>query len=151
VIITARAKRAKFTPEHSAGTIIYRKEAGRVLYLLLHYEEGHWGASKGHVENAETTRETAAREVREETGLTDIRFIDGFREEIAYYFTGERGPVHKSVVFLLAEAPEGQVRLSCEHTEYLWLPFAEALEKTTFADEKSVLRKAGAFLDKQAG
>ena len=49
--------------------------------MLLHYEEGHWGCAKGHFEEDETAEQTARREIREETGLTDIRFIPGFKED----------------------------------------------------------------------
>ena len=49
--------------EHSAGAVIFRKENERPLYLLLHYEAGHWGCAKGHVENSETIEETARREI----------------------------------------------------------------------------------------
>ena len=33
----------------------------------------------------DTQHETAIRETNEETGITDIKFIDGFKEEISVY------------------------------------------------------------------
>jgi bis(5'-nucleosidyl)-tetraphosphatase len=135
--------------EYSAGAVIFRKEAGQILYLLLYYEEGHWGSAKGHVENRETTEETARREIREETGLTGIRFVSGFKEEVSYSFQGNQGAVHKSVVFLLAETYLSAIRLSTEHIDYRWLTYSEALEKITFADEKAILQKAQRFLLEQ--
>jgi bis(5'-nucleosidyl)-tetraphosphatase len=146
VIFTDSISRGAPLRENSCGAVVFRKSAGEILFLLLHYEEGHWGSPKGHTENNENTQETAVREIREETGLTAIRFIDGFREEITYSFRGKKGPVNKSVVFLLAETPVSTVRLSDEHTEYRWLPCAEAVEITTYADEKSVLQKACLYL-----
>ena len=35
------------------------------------------------MEKGETPHETAIRETKEETGISDIKFIDGFEEEIA--------------------------------------------------------------------
>jgi bis(5'-nucleosidyl)-tetraphosphatase len=129
--------------------VIFRSEAGKILYLLLHYEEGHWGSSKGHRENKETTQETALREIREETGITQIRFLEGFKEEVSYAFQGPSGPLNKSVVFLLAETPVSAVRLSDEHIDYGWLAYEEALKKITYADEKAVLQKAQRYLLEQ--
>ena len=40
------------------------------LVLLRHRFGGHWSFPKGHVEAGETERQTALREVKEETGLT---------------------------------------------------------------------------------
>ena len=88
--------------EHSAGALIFRNETRHYLFLLLHYEEGHWGAPKGHIERGETIEDTARREVQEETGLTDLEFMAGFKETIKYFFHSPEGRVFKTVTFLLA-------------------------------------------------
>ena len=132
--------------EHSAGAVVFRKEAGKILYLVLHYEEGHWGSPKGHIENGETLEETARREIREETGIKNVRFIEGFQETNRYFFYAKGQKIFKTVVFLLAETPENEVRLSFEHIGYEWLPREAAREKITFKDEKLLLQKAHDFL-----
>ena len=45
---------------------------------------GHWGFVKGHVEDNETEKETALRELKEETGLSKVEFIEGFKEKTHY-------------------------------------------------------------------
>ncbi len=132
--------------EHSAGAIIFREEAGRTLFLLLHYEEGHWGASKGHIEKGESIEDAARREALEEAGINDLVFLPRFKETIRYFFQGEQGRVFKTVTFLLAETHTAKVTISFEHTGFEWLPFAEALNRTTYQDEKAVLEKAARFL-----
>lgn len=132
--------------EHSAGAIVFRRQSGQNLYLILHYEEGHWGYPKGHIENKETIEETARREIREETGLTDIRFIGGFKELTKYFFFLEGQRIFKTVIFLLAETPTEEIHLSFEHVGFKWLPYREALEQITFKDEKTMLEKAEWFL-----
>jgi 8-oxo-dGTP pyrophosphatase MutT (NUDIX family) len=87
--------------EHSAGAIVFREENGKIFYLILHYEEGHWGYPKGHIENRETIEETAGREIREETGLTNLEFLDGFKEQTHYFYHNKKGRVFKTVTFLL--------------------------------------------------
>ena len=34
------------------------------------------------------------------------------------------------------------VRLSEEHTDFIWLPYTQALEKVTFPNAKKLLKKA---------
>ncbi|MBN1188359.1 MAG: NUDIX domain-containing protein [Dehalococcoidales bacterium] len=132
--------------ENSAGAIVFRNESGRLLYLVLHYEEGHWGAPKGHREDDESPGETARREIREETGLEQVRIKEGFCEQISYSFQGSDGTVRKSVIYFLAETGFSAVRLSAEHVDFCWMPLEEALERITYADEKAVLQKAAGYL-----
>jgi 8-oxo-dGTP pyrophosphatase MutT (NUDIX family) len=134
------------TAEHSAGAIIFRQDRGTIRYLLLHYEEGHWGSSKGHTENGETDAETARREIHEETGLTDILFIEGFTEHNRYFYMSKGQRIFKTVTFLLAQTHTDAVQISFEHIGYEWLDYNSALEKITFADEKKVLQKADLFI-----
>ena len=89
--------------EKSCGAVIFRQEDGGRYYLVLKSTQGHWTLCKGHVEGDETERETAIREIREETGLA-VGFVDGFREVIAY---SPRPGVTKDVVFFLARARGG--------------------------------------------
>ncbi len=73
--------------EKSCGIVVFREELPERLYLLLHYEEGHWDFPKGHIEAGETEKEAAFREVYEETGIPepDFELMMGFRERIEYY------------------------------------------------------------------
>ena len=125
---------------------MFRREGGKIFYLLLHYEEGHWGSPKGHIENTETIEETARREIREETGLTDIQFIDGFKEQNQYFFTSQGQRIFKTVTFLLAETRSKTIKLSFEHIGFAWLPYEEALKQITFEDERKVLQKANRMI-----
>lgn len=72
--------------EKSIGVVLFRKEDQGTYYLLLHYEVGHWDFPKGHIEKGEEEKDTAKREVVEETGIKDIRIINGFKEWIKYFF-----------------------------------------------------------------
>jgi bis(5'-nucleosidyl)-tetraphosphatase len=131
--------------EHSAGAIIFKKEGGEVLFLILHYEEGHWGASKGHIEKGENPEQTARREIREETGLENLQFIPGFQMDSSYVYSKDRQLSRKTVTFFLAESLSREVELSDEHVDYNWLPFREALAKVTFKGEKEVWQAANRY------
>ena len=138
--------------ERSAGAIIFRREGGKVYYLLLHYpssakaQKEYWDFSKGHIEKGEDERIAVEREVFEETGLKDLKFIEGFKETIQYFFKFQGQTVFKTVVFYLAETQEREIKLSFEHIGFQWLPFKEALEQSTFKNAKENLKKANNFL-----
>ena len=142
--------------ERSAGAIIYRKEGGKTYYLLLHYSTGprtpkdYWDLPKGHIEKGEKLVDTARRETVEETGLVDIKFIDGFKETIKYFFKHEGKTILKFVTFYLAETETKEIKISYEHAGFKWLPYKEAFEQATFKNAKEILKKANEFLSKKS-
>ena len=130
--------------EKSAGAIIFRKEKGVLYYLLLH--ESYWGFSKGNIEKGEGLKETVRREVEEETGIKDIEFVSGFKEQIDYFYKKERKTIYKTVIFFLAETKTKEVKLSFEHTDFEWLPYEKALDKLTFKNAKEILERANSLI-----
>ena len=132
--------------EKSAGIVLFRNDSSKNEFLLLNYPQGHWDFVKGKVEENETPHETAIRETREETGIANIEFIDGFAESVEYDFRFKKENIHKKVIFFLAKTDEKNIKLSHEHNDYLWLEYDDALKKTTFENAKSVLSKANEFL-----
>jgi len=142
----------------SAGAIVFRREDSNTYYLLLHYESGHWGFPKGHIEENENEEGAARREIEEETGIKDIKIIDGFKESIKYFFRStydlpesekKKAPwVFKLVVFYLAETKTKEVKISFEHQGFKWLPYDEAIKQLTFKNAKEILKKADNFLNK---
>jgi len=141
--------------ERSAGGVVFRKENGTIFYLLLHYpsnskaKKDYWGFPKGHIEKGETLEETVKREIKEETGLEDIEFIDGFKETIKYFFNFQGKKILKFVTLFLLETQEQEVKISSEHIGYQWLPYEKALEFLSFEKDKDILKKANNFLKKK--
>ena len=131
--------------EISAGAVIYRENKQR-KYLLLHYEQGHWDFVKGNVEKGETHKETITRETKEETAITKIEFIEGFKERIHYFYKQKNELISKDVYFYLAKTKQKEVKLSFEHIGYKWLSYEKALEHLTFDSAKNILKKAEEFL-----
>jgi len=131
--------------EKSAGAIVFRKEK-EPIYLLLHYEMGHWDFPKGNIEPGEKDLETVKREIQEETGIKDIEILKDFKEEIHYYYKFEGELITKTVVFYLAKTDAEKVNLSFEHIGFAWLSYDKALDKLTFKNAKQILKKANDFL-----
>lgn len=136
--------------EKSAGVVIFRKDK-EILYLLLyakardegkaHYRE-KWEFPKGNVETNEDDIETAKREVQEETGLKDLKFIEDFKKKIEFFYKREGNLVHKEIVFFLAESKTEEIKLSFESNDYEWVRYEEALKKLSFKNTKDILKKA---------
>lgn len=130
--------------EKSCGAVLYRQGDGGRVYLILHSTLGHYTLCKGHVEGDETERNTARREILEETGLT-ARFLDGFRTVINY---SPRPGVSKDVVFFLGELDEGTpVPQPSEVEEIFFLPYEKALARLTHDSDRETLTKAENFLN----
>ena len=89
--------------ELSCGAVVISREDGETRYLLIANPSGIWGFPKGHMEAGETERETALREIKEETGL-DVQFLGDFRAADAHALVREGRPdVTKQITYFLAE------------------------------------------------
>ena len=135
--------------EKSCGAVIFVKKEDQTKYLLLNYAARHWDFVKGNVEQNETEKETTLRELKEETGINNAVFVDGFKETIAYFYRRQGLTVHKEVVFFIMESHTEEVTLSFEHVGYVWMDYQHAMEKLNFRNAKDVLQKAHDFLKKQ--
>ncbi|NDF24641.1 MAG: NUDIX domain-containing protein [Thaumarchaeota archaeon] len=130
------------TSERSAGIVLFREEDSKKMFLLLHYPSGHWDFVKGRIEKNESERQAALRETKEETGIIDVEFIDGFEEKIHYAYQYDGKLVRKEVVFFLGKTKTLSVILSDEHLDSVWLEYDDAYSKTTYQNAKGLLKKS---------
>ena len=62
--------------EPTSGGIIFRRNKDQeVEILLIQDAKGRWTIPKGHIEEGESAKETAEREIREETGLQEMQVL----------------------------------------------------------------------------
>lgn len=141
--------------EVSAGAVVFRKENKSILFLLIYSRRNKiWGFPKGHIEQGENEKSTALREIKEETGLEDLKFIDSFREEDIYEAMSNREPfkgqtIEKHSIYFLYEAENKNVTVdSHEIADYRWLKVDYAESFLQFDSMKQVLKKASNFLNK---
>lgn len=130
--------------EKSCGALVCHREDGKLKILILkHKLGGHWSFPKGHVEGNETERETALREVREETGL-DIRFLPDYREMVSY---SPKPGVDKDVVYFLGYAEDSRTVMQEEEvSEIRWVDISEAHGFLTYYNDKQLLRRAKRYI-----
>ena len=130
----------------SSGAIVYKIENNEIKYLLIMLIRGNWGFPKGHFEGEETEKETAVREIFEETGL-NVKFHDNFRETIQYF----PAPfIFKTVIYFLAEAVTDNVKIQTDEVaEYKWVSYDEAAKLITYRLQKKILKKANDMLSNE--
>lgn len=133
--------------EVSFGIIVFKKEKGKIYYLLLQHKKDYFNFPKGHQEEGETPLKTALRETLEETGLKDIRIIKGFKAKNNYFFKKNKLGVFKTVIFFLGEAKEKEVKISSEHIDYGWFSYKDSLSILKIKDLRLILQKANDFLE----
>ena len=132
--------------EISAGIVLYNDDNDEVQFLVLKYPGGHWDFVKGKMENSEEPKQTAIRETKEETGIIDVEFIDGFNEEISYTFYVKNEEIDKKVIFYLGKTQSTEIVISHEHLDFAWLNFKDAIERITYENAERVLIKANNLL-----
>ena len=132
--------------EISCGALVYCIENQDVKFLLLRYSQGHWDFPKGNKEKGETNLETTRREIKEETGISDIVFRDRFEKEITYNYSRQNEKISKKVIYFLAKTKATNVVLSSEHTDFVWELYENALKRLSYKNAKEILTQGNNFL-----
>ena len=133
--------------EKSCGVLVLRQQVDELYVVLLrHRFGGHWSFPKGHVEAGESERQTAEREILEETGVR-VSVDTGFRAENRYM---ARPDVEKLVVFFIAVAEE-QTPIAQEGEVAVaeWVEAGEAAGRLTYEQDRRILRRAQKYLLKE--
>ncbi len=146
--------------ERSAGAIVFCVRDQVIHYLVIKYRNGHWEFPRGKMEDGESETDTAAREIREETNITDLRFIRPFRETMRFSYCAQGQErvertkegncifISKKAIFYLAKTYCGDVQISHEHQSFAWLPYDAAMQRLTYQNARNILTKADACATK---
>lgn len=133
--------------ETSAGGIVFRLDAGQPVFLLIRDSYRNWGFPKGHLEAGEQPAAAALREVKEETGISDLS-IRSEIDTIDWFFRFRGQLIHKVCHFFLMETVEATT--SPQHAEGItacrWTRFDEAQSLVSYANAREVLRRAHELL-----
>jgi 8-oxo-dGTP pyrophosphatase MutT (NUDIX family) len=134
--------------EFSAGGVLVRRLRGAWVVAAIRpagKQPGLWALPKGNIAPGEDPRETALREVMEETGangrlvekLGDVRYV--------YSWRGER--IFKVVSFFLLRYTGGRLgelppETAHEVDEVRWLPLEEAARLLAYGGERQMMERA---------
>jgi len=128
-----------------------------VLLLERADRPGFWQSVTGSQDGEETLRETAARELREETGLDAAMYeLADWRKENRYEIYARwrdryaPGVTHNTEhVFSLAVPRPVQVTIAArEHLRYEWLPWRDAAEKVFSWSNAEAIRELPQRIEK---
>lgn len=112
----------KLITPHVGANIAIFNDAGQVL-LTRRQDNGLWCLPGGHMDLGETLDQTAAREAKEETGLTIQleRLVGLYSSSFPRGTFGDNSPAHNIMVALFrARATGGNLKLNAEVTEFGW-------------------------------
>ena len=135
---SVRIKKLVCMYEKSCGAVVYRRiGGGHVRILLVKNHNGKsWPFPKGHVEVNETEKETALREIKEETGLA-VEIEPNFRRTSIYRPFGK---TKKQVVFFLARAHQGTVSLQKDEIDsFMWVTIDKAMTLCKHKNDTRIL------------
>ena len=111
-----------------------------------------WGLPKGHAEDGETTKETALREVYEETGLEDLRLGDEL-VTIDWVFRASGSRIHKYTTFFLMYSDSGDP--TPERSEGItaceWVRLDVAHDRISYENASEVVKVAQRVLSSARG
>lgn len=127
--------------EKSCGAIILYKEGeNKYKVLLVRNNNGkNYSFPKGHIEKGEKEKETAIREIKEETGL-DVTIVDDFREVSDYT---PYGKIKKRVVFFMAQAFTDKVSIQREELDsFKWVDLNVVDRICTYDNDLRVIKHA---------
>ena len=128
--------------ERSAGGVVVRAVSGGWHALLIRDPYGKWSLPKGHLENGESLREAAAREVEEETGIRP-EVVGPRIDTIDWTFRDGDETIHKYCTFFLMRSRGGEAVPRSEEgiTACMWLPVGDAASRVAYADTRGVVHR----------
>lgn len=123
--------------EPTAGGVVYRfaKNTKEVEILLIQDAKDRWTIPKGHIEEGETSKQTAEREVCEETGLKEVK-AHAWLGKINFRYRRQQSLVLMTTEIFLIEALGDNDAIKPEEwmNGIKWFTAKEALDKIEYED-----------------
>ncbi|MEM0149378.1 MAG: uracil-DNA glycosylase family protein [Candidatus Micrarchaeaceae archaeon] len=138
--------------QHDAGILIYKIEGTTPLFLFLKRREGWLDITKGHIEKGENKPKAALREAKEESGLDVSYSIDPDFSCTIYYNVNSMGEEERKelTVFIAKASGREQVKVSKEHSGYIWLSYTAAMERIKEGWQRELLPCAHEYISRKA-
>jgi diadenosine hexaphosphate hydrolase (ATP-forming) len=128
--------------EPTSGGMVFRrnKKSGKIEILLIQDAKDRWTIPKGHIEEGESAKETAEREVKEETGLKEVNVLN-WLGKINFRYRRAASLVLMTTEIFLVQAKGDTDKLVQE--EWMngigWFDSNEALDKIAYEDISKII------------
>lgn len=122
--------------ETTAGGVVWRRnKKGEIEILLLQDIKGRWSIPKGHIEEGETARQTAEREIREETSLKEMKIMD-WLGKTSFRYRRQNSLVLMTTQIYMVEALGNTDDIQKEdiYQSLEWLPATKAIDLIEYDD-----------------
>jgi 8-oxo-dGTP pyrophosphatase MutT (NUDIX family) len=128
--------------EFSAGGVCVRRMRGRDYVAAVRVKGGRVLAlPKGHIDPGESSAEAAAREVREEAGVTG-ELVEKLGD-VRYWYSRDGDRVMKNVAFFLFRYRSGSVEDHDHEVDSAeWVPLEEAPRALAYRGERDMAEAA---------
>lgn len=122
--------------ETTSGGIIFRRDdTGALQILLIRDAKNRWTIPKGHVEPGEEPKQTAQREINEETGLQEMKMYN-WLGKVNFRYRRAHTLVLMTMHIYLVEGKGDTDSLKGEDwlTDIKWMPATEAVDRIAYED-----------------
>ena len=142
VVLRKKPEIKEIVREPTAGGIVFRMTPDQkdIEILLIQDSKNRWTIPKGHIEPGETAKQTAVREIGEESGLKHVDVLAWLGKIHFKYHRLEKLVLMTTQVYLVQSLDKNEHPTKEKWMNGIrWFSFADALDAIEYADIEKLM------------